>query len=100
MLRGVLACLNILKFDYGSFIKILSTKIEIMFPLNMVRFYPARSCNHLCRVKTHQLKELRRLFCTNICENSNATLTRIALTSHLGNCLAAEISKLKKIILV
>ena len=55
-----------ISFDPISSIKLLSTKIEEMFPLSMVRFYPGRACQHLCPLEIYQLRQLRRLYSTNI----------------------------------
>ena len=74
MLRGVkriFAFQQICSFDPDSSIKLLASKIEKVFPLSVVQFYPGRSCHHLRRVQTHQLRQLRQLCCTNICDISN-----------------------------
>ena len=49
------------KFDLGSSINLLPSKIEEMFLLSTVRFYLDRACLHLYRVKTCQLMRLGRL---------------------------------------
>ena len=59
--KKVLAFSKICRFDPGSSIKLLASKIKKVFPLNVVQFYPDRSCHHL-----HQVL----LPSTNICEGS------------------------------
>ena len=44
---------QIFRFDSGSSIKLLSSKIEKMFLLSMVRFNPGRPYYHPCRFKTY-----------------------------------------------
>ena len=58
---------KIYRVDPGSSIKVLASKIKkSVFPK-----YHCRVCYRLCRVKTHQLGQLRRLHRTNVFESSN-----------------------------
>ena len=62
---------QIFRFYSGSSIKQLSSKIKKMFLLSMVQFYRGRTYHHPCKFKTYQLRQLRRLHRTNICESNN-----------------------------
>ena len=59
------------RFDPGSSIKLLSSKIEKMFLSSMVRFYPGRAYYHPCQFKTNELRQLHELRRTNIYESDN-----------------------------
>ena len=65
VLRGVkrvLAFPKVFRFNPSSFTKVLPRKIEKMFFLSMVRFYPVRLCQYLYRVKAYEIRQLRRLY--------------------------------------
>ena len=65
---------QIFRFDSGSSIKLVLIKLEKIFPLSMVRFFPGKTCHYLWRVKTYQLMQLCRFHRTKICERSNEKL--------------------------
>ena len=52
--RSVLVFPKIFRFDLSSSMKVLSTKVEKIFLLTMVPFYPGMACHHLCQVKAYQ----------------------------------------------
>ena len=62
---------QIFRFDCGSSVKLLSSKIEDMFLLSMVRFCSGRAYYHLCQFRTSQLMQLHQLYSTNICWSHN-----------------------------
>ena len=81
--KRVLAFPKICRFDTASSLKLLACKIEKVILLIMVRFYPGRACHHLYRVKTYQLRQLLRLYRTNICESNNKM---VLVNTSLSSC--------------